>query len=101
MSIPATLRRLVIERSGDRCEYCGLFQAGQVATFHIDHIVPEIAGGATTADNLALACFPVLYAKVPDNCLKIQKQVKLCQSSTLANRFGRNILDGKGLKLLA
>jgi predicted secreted protein len=24
--------------------------------FHIDHIVPEIAGGATIADNLALAC---------------------------------------------
>ena len=55
-SIPTSLRRLVIQRSGDRCEYCGLSQAGQVATFHIDHITPEIAGGSTTADNLALAC---------------------------------------------
>ncbi len=55
-SIPAALRRLVIQRSGDRCEYCGISQVGQVATFHIDHILPEVAGGDTTADNLALAC---------------------------------------------
>jgi hypothetical protein len=55
-SIPAALRRLVIERSGDRCEYCGLSQAGQVATFHVDHIVPEVAGGSTLGTNLALAC---------------------------------------------
>jgi hypothetical protein len=55
-TIPADLRRLVIRRSGDRCEYCCLSQAGQVATFHIDHIVPEAAGGETVAENLALAC---------------------------------------------
>jgi HNH endonuclease len=55
-TIPISLRRLVIHRSGDRCEYCGLSQAGQVATFHIDHIIPAVAGGSTTADNLALAC---------------------------------------------
>ncbi|MBF2004013.1 MAG: HNH endonuclease [Chlorogloeopsis fritschii C42_A2020_084] len=54
--IPAALRQLVIQRAGDRCEYCGLSQAGQAATFHIDHITPVVAGGATTAENLALAC---------------------------------------------
>jgi HNH endonuclease len=55
-SIAAALRRLVIQRASDRCEYCGLSQSGQAATFHIDHIVPEVAGGATAAENLALAC---------------------------------------------
>ncbi len=55
-TIPASLRRLVIQKAGDRCEYCRLSQAGQVATFHIDHIIPVVAGGATTAENLALAC---------------------------------------------
>lgn len=54
--IPAELRRLVIRRAQDRCEYCGLAQAGQEATFHVDHIVPMNAGGPTIADNLALAC---------------------------------------------
>lgn len=55
-SIPTSLRRLVIQRSGDRCEYCGISQIGQVATFHIDHVIPVVAGGETTPDNLALAC---------------------------------------------
>ena len=55
-SIPARLRRLVVERAAGRCEYCGLSQAGQEATFHIDHIVPVSARGRTAAGNLALAC---------------------------------------------
>jgi hypothetical protein len=54
--IPDSLRQLVIERAGNRCEYCGLAQAGQAATFHIDHVIPIAAGGTTVAENLALAC---------------------------------------------
>jgi hypothetical protein len=54
--ISARLRRLVIQRAVGRCEYCGLSQEGQEATFHIDHIAPLAAGGETVADNLALAC---------------------------------------------
>jgi 5-methylcytosine-specific restriction endonuclease McrA len=56
MIISATLRRQVIERAGNRCEYCGLAQAGQEAAFHIDHVVPAIVGGNTSLENLALAC---------------------------------------------
>jgi hypothetical protein len=55
-AIPASLRRLVIQRANNRCEYCGLSQLGQAATFHIDHVIPVVAGGSTTVDNLALAC---------------------------------------------
>lgn len=55
-TIPASLRRLVIQRAENRCEYCGISQIGQVATFHIDHIVPVVAGGEMIAENLALAC---------------------------------------------
>ena len=54
--ILASLRRLVIERSDNCCEYCGLSQTGQEATFHIDHVLPIKAGGTTVAENLALAC---------------------------------------------
>ncbi|PNW57460.1 UNVERIFIED_CONTAM: HNH endonuclease [Euhalothece sp. KZN 001] len=54
--IPATLRKRVIERAKNRCEYCQISQVGQVATFHIDHVIPVVAGGTTTPDNLALAC---------------------------------------------
>jgi 5-methylcytosine-specific restriction endonuclease McrA len=55
-SIPAELRALVSERADGRCEYCGLAQAGQEATFHIEHVVPRSAGGPTDEANLALAC---------------------------------------------
>jgi hypothetical protein len=54
--IPAGFRRQVIERAGNRCEYCGLAQEGQEAAFHIDHVEPRSAGGRTVLDNLALAC---------------------------------------------
>jgi len=54
--VPTALRRLVIQRAADRCEYCRLSQAGQEATFHIDHIIPHTAGGETVSENLALAC---------------------------------------------
>jgi len=54
--IPARLRRLVVLRAGNRCEYCHLAQKGQEATFHVDHILPKVAGGRATAANLALAC---------------------------------------------
>ena len=51
--IPVRLRRLVRNRAGDWCEYCGLSQEGQEAAFHIDHVVPRTAGGGTRMDNLA------------------------------------------------
>jgi 5-methylcytosine-specific restriction endonuclease McrA len=56
MIIPASLRRQVIERAGNYCEYCGLARDNQEAAFHIDHVVPVRAGGNTTMQNLALAC---------------------------------------------
>jgi len=54
--ISASLHAEVVLRAGHRCEYCLLSQAGQEATFHIDHIVPRANGGQTTTENLALAC---------------------------------------------
>jgi hypothetical protein len=50
------LRRLVIRRAGNRCEYCLLSQIGQEATFHVDHVLAEANGGKTVEQNLALAC---------------------------------------------
>lgn len=54
--IPPSLRDQVVLRAGNRCEYCGLSQVGQEAAFHVDHVVPRVAGGPTELDNLALAC---------------------------------------------
>jgi hypothetical protein len=54
--IPVALARQTVERAGNRCEYCGLSQIGQEATFHVDHVVPVAANGPTVLENLALAC---------------------------------------------
>ena len=56
MTIPAWLRKEVIHRACNRCEYCRLSQAGQEAVFHVDHVHPLIDGGETLLENLALAC---------------------------------------------
>jgi len=56
MPVAGSLRRVVAERARHHCEYCGLAQAGQEAAFHIDHVLPVSAGGATSDKNLALAC---------------------------------------------
>ena len=41
--IAASLRNEVVLRAGGRCEYCRLSQAGQEATFPIDHVVLRAA----------------------------------------------------------
>jgi len=54
--IPVRIRDAVVSRARNRCEYCGLSQLGQEATFHVDHVVPVAADGPTALSNLALAC---------------------------------------------
>jgi 5-methylcytosine-specific restriction endonuclease McrA len=54
--VPASLRRQVIERAGDRCEYCRFPQSMTLLAFEMEHIIAEKHGGMTTLENLALAC---------------------------------------------
>jgi hypothetical protein len=55
-SVPLSLQPRVRERALNRCEYCGMSQSGQEATFHLDHVLPRREGGPTSLANLALAC---------------------------------------------
>lgn len=52
----AALRRQVIERAGNCCEYCLLPQALAASTHQVDHVIAEKHGGETSLDNLALSC---------------------------------------------
>jgi hypothetical protein len=54
--VPAALRRIVRERSGDRCEYCLTPESVTFAPHWIDHIVAEKHGGKTEEENLANSC---------------------------------------------
>jgi hypothetical protein len=54
--IPVGIRQLVIQQAGERCEYCLYPQEMSFLAFEVEHIIAEKHGGATVADNLALAC---------------------------------------------
>lgn len=54
--IPADIETQVRERAAQRCEYCGMHQSLQGGTFHCEHVLPRVAGGLPTLDNMALAC---------------------------------------------
>jgi hypothetical protein len=54
--IPSDLRQFIAERARERCEYCLLPQTAVLFKHEPDHIVPRQHGGASNADNLALAC---------------------------------------------
>ncbi|MDB5290330.1 MAG: endonuclease [Phycisphaerales bacterium] len=54
--VPAALRKLVSERAAGLCEYCLVHEVDTYFGCEIEHIISEKHGGATTAENLALAC---------------------------------------------
>ncbi len=54
--IGAELRRQVVSRAGNICEYCLIHEDDTFFGCHVDHIISEKHGGLTTESNLALAC---------------------------------------------
>jgi HNH endonuclease len=54
--ISVSLRRLVIERASEKCEYCQFPQAASLFAFEMEHIIAEKHDGTTESENLALAC---------------------------------------------
>lgn len=51
-----SLRQLVKDRAGDRCEYCRLPQHAYLPRFHVEHIRARSHQGTDDPENLALAC---------------------------------------------
>ncbi len=54
--VPAALRRLVVERAHECCEYCLLHQADAESHHQLDHLIAIKHGGQPVGENLALAC---------------------------------------------
>lgn len=55
--IPAALRRLVVERAENRCEYCLLPVDLAFFPHEVDHVIAAKHGGQIEAENLAFACW--------------------------------------------
>lgn len=60
------LRDPVWQRAASRCEYCQMPQLFTDAGHEVDHIIAEKHRGATTLENLALACFHCNNHKGPN-----------------------------------
>ena len=56
LRVSSALRQAVIQRARERCEYCRYPVEAALFTFEMEHVVAEKHGGATSFDNLALAC---------------------------------------------
>lgn len=57
MGVSEELRAFVIQRSGNRCEYCLLRQEDDdVFRFPVDRIISEQHGGTYSLENTALSC---------------------------------------------
>jgi HNH endonuclease len=56
MARAESYRQFVTARAGGACEFCRLLEAATGVTFHLEHVIPRSAGGATTLANLALSC---------------------------------------------
>lgn len=60
------LRNLVIERAGNRCEYCRIPRLLSNLDFHIEHIIGIQHGGLSSPDNLAWCCSFCNWKKGPN-----------------------------------
>ncbi len=56
VEVSEALRNAVRERAKGRCEYCLTSEALSGIRCQTDHIIPRSRDGATTLDNLCLAC---------------------------------------------
>ena len=55
--LPPEVQEAVRFRAGHRCEYCHAPEQWQYVEFTMEHLIPIAAGGTSTIENLALACF--------------------------------------------
>ena len=60
------MRREVVQRAENRCEYCLIHQDDAASRHQVDHIISEKHGGETTLSNLALSCLPCNRRKSSD-----------------------------------
>ena len=60
------LRRFVVSRANEVCEYCLVHEKDCILGCQVDHVIAEKHGGQTTSDNLAYACALCNRAKGSD-----------------------------------
>jgi hypothetical protein len=54
--ISVELRRNILAKSTNCCEYCRVHQRDNTVSYHIEHIIATAHGGQTVEANLAFSC---------------------------------------------
>lgn len=91
--IGADLREQVSVRANSCCEYCRSQARYATQAFSIEHILPRVQGGATSLDNLALACQGCNNHKYDTRHL-IPSAVSLCPCTTRVATAGTRTSPG-------
>ena len=63
MSVPPAVRRVVAARDKNCCSYCKTSEENCGLAMHLDHVVPEAAGGGDEEGNLCQVCFSCNVSK--------------------------------------
>jgi hypothetical protein len=64
--VKRTLRDLIVDRAGNRCEYCQRHQSATESPFEVEHIVARKHHGPTDENNLCLSCIACNQFKGPN-----------------------------------
>lgn len=64
--IARNIRRLVVARAGNRCEYCRVLDYLTGFESHIEHVIAVQHGGSNVISNLAYACAYCNWKKGPN-----------------------------------
>jgi 5-methylcytosine-specific restriction endonuclease McrA len=96
--VPAAMRREVIKRAGNRCEYCQLPTEVAFYPHEVDHVIAEKHGGATDIDNLAFSCWRCNRHKGSDLTSFDPETGRLITFSTRGHKSGlsTSLLKRKG-----
>lgn len=98
--IPIYVRQAVEEIAHNRCEYCQTQALLIGMPLEIDHIVPEVEGGETIFENLALACSHCNQHKGSRTATLDPQTNELTRFFTHGTTNGQTIFAGQLTKLI-
>lgn len=64
--ISRSIKKVVIERAANRCEYCRVPEFLSSFNYHIEHVIGLQHGGPNTLNNLAYCCSSCNWKKGPN-----------------------------------
>ena len=94
--ISKSVRKLVVLRAGNRCEYCRVPEYLSSFDYHIEHIIGVQHGGGNTQNILAYCCAPCNWKKGPNiaTILEIDQPIVPLFNPRKQNWFNHFQVDG-------